>query len=114
VNRSAMSRLSGAVVVAALVAGLAPIAGAALADGDYVIQLASVKSEERAHKAWAEMQAKHAQLLGDLQLMVQTAEIAGQGTFYRMQAGPFPNEATAEDMCLQLRAAKLDCLVRKR
>ena len=107
-TRSAMSRLSGLMVAVWLAAG------PALAEGIFFVQLASLKSEERARKAWSELQAKHAELLGDLALTVQSTEVAGRGTFYRLQTGPFPNRATAEDMCQQLRTAKLDCLVRQR
>ena len=33
------------------------------------------------------------------------------GIFYRVRIGPFPNKATAQDMCWQIKAAKLACLV---
>ena len=113
-NRSATRNLSSLMAAIGLAAVLAPAAGPALAEGSYIVQLASVKSEERARQAWSQLQAKHAELLGDMELTVQSAEVTGRGTFYRMQTGPFPNQATAEDMCQQLRAAKLDCLVAQR
>ena len=46
--------------------------------------------------------------------MLQRADLGERGIFFRMQTGPFPNRATAQDMCLQLKAAKLDCIVKLR
>lgn len=91
-------------------AGLAPAAGA---EG-YVIQLASVQSEERAREEWVRLQRLHPDLLGDMILSLQSAEVGDRGTFYRLRTGPFPNQATAEDMCWQLRAVQLECLVIQR
>ncbi len=36
---------------------------------------------------------------------------AGGAPRYRVRIGPFPNKATAQDMCWQIKAAKLACLV---
>ena len=85
--------------------------GPALAAGAYFVQLASVKSEDGARKEWARMRRAHPDLLGDLELSVQTADLGERGVFYRIRTGPFPNRATAQDMCWQIKAAKLDCLV---
>lgn len=114
VTRFAITSLSSLMRAVALAVALVPVAGAALAEDAYFVQLASVKSAERASKAWAELQAKHAELLGDLELTVRSIDVAGRGTFYRIQTGPFPNRTTAEDMCQQLRAAKLECLIAQR
>jgi len=88
--------------------------GATIAAGDFLIQLASLTSPEAAQKAWGGLQKKHPGLLGDMALTVQEADIAGKGKYYRVQAGPLPNRATADDMCAQLKAAKQDCIVVKR
>ncbi len=50
-------------------------------------------------------------MLGDLTLEVQRADLGDRGIFYRIRSGPFPNRATARDMCAQIKAAKLGCLV---
>ncbi len=50
-------------------------------------------------------------MLGDLTLAVQRADLGDRGIFYRVRSGPFPNRATAQDLCAQIEAAKLDCLV---
>jgi cell division septation protein DedD len=85
--------------------------GPALAAGDYFVQLASVRSDQDARKGWARMQKAHAELLADLVLSVQRADLGDRGIFYRIRIGPFPNRATAQDMCGQIKATKLACLV---
>ena len=99
-----------------LIAGILSVfaAGAAQAAGDYFLQLASVKSEQAAKGEWVRLQKSHAEILGGMDLNVQSADLGEQGVFYRIQTGPFPNKATAEDLCWQLRAAKQDCLVIRR
>jgi cell division septation protein DedD len=82
--------------------------------GKYFLQLASVKSEERARGEWTRLQKVHADILGDMTLALQTADLGDQGIYYRIQTGPFPTQATAQDMCWQLRAEKQDCLVLRR
>ncbi len=86
-------------------------AGPALAAGNYFVQLASVRSDESARKEWTRLQKVHPALLDDLALEVQRADLGDRGIFYRIRTGPFPNRATAQDMCAQIEAAKLACLV---
>ncbi|MFQ6019000.1 MAG: SPOR domain-containing protein [Kiloniellaceae bacterium] len=79
--------------------------------GPYVIQLASVKSAAAAEGEWSRLQKSHPDLLGDMELTVQEADLGARGIFFRIRTGPFPNLTTAKDMCWQLRAENLDCLV---
>ena len=77
----------------------------------YMVQIASLKSLQAANNEWARLQSSYRDLLGDLDLTIETVELGARGTFYRVQTGPFPNRATAQDMCWQIRSQKLDCLV---
>ncbi len=95
----------------ALLCAVALGGGPALAAGDYFVQLASVKSDDSARKEWLRLRKAHAELFGDLALDVQRADLGDRGIFYRIRTGPFPNRATAQDMCAQIKAAKLACLV---
>ncbi len=101
--------LAGLLWAVAGVAGLG--SGQALAAGRYFVQLASVKSDAGARKEWGRMQRVHPDLLGDLELSVQSADLGERGMFFRIRTGPFPNRATAQDICWQIKAAKLGCLV---
>ena len=85
----------------------------AQAAGSYVLQLAAYTSEGAIAPAWTQLQKSHPELLGDMQRFVQQVDVNGK-TYYRLQVGPFPNRATALDVCAQLKARKQDCLVVKR
>ncbi len=98
-------------IIPALLIAVAWGAGPALAAGDYFVQLASVKSDQSARQEWTRLRKAHPALLGDLALEVQRADLGDRGIYYRIRTGPFPNRATAQDMCAQIKAAKLDCLV---
>jgi cell division septation protein DedD len=103
--------MSGRILFVAVSCALALGCGQARAAGDYFVQLASVKSDDAARTEWSRMQRAHPDLLGDLDLLVQSADLGDRGVFYRIRTGPFPNRATAQDMCWQIKAAKLGCLV---
>ena len=104
-----MNKLRRIVPAALLIAALA--AGPALAAEDYFVQLASMKSDDGARKEWSRLLKIHSELFGDLALDVQRADLGDRGIFYRVRTGPFPNRATAQDMCSQIKAVKLGCLV---
>lgn len=80
----------------------------------FVLQLASLKAKERASGEWSRLQKSFPGLLADRQLVVLSVDLAGRGTFYRVQAGYFPDRASAEAACKQLKAKRQDCLVTKR
>ena len=86
---------------------------AAVEDGDFVIQLASVTSDDAARKEWARLRKSFPDLLGDMNLAVQRATVKGT-EYYRVQTGPFPSRATALDMCAQLKAKNQPCIVQQR
>ena len=83
------------------------------AQGSYVLQLGSFNSSEVGQKAWSSFQKSYPDLLGGMSLFLQEAKVKGN-TYHRVQAGPFPNRATAMDLCAQLKSRKQDCLVIKR
>ena len=78
------------------------------------IQLASLKSAESAAGEWSRLQKAHPDLLGAMALVVQAATLDNRGTYFRVQTGPFPSRATAEDMCWQLKEKQQDCVVIQR
>ncbi len=86
---------------------------AAIQKGDYVIQLASVTSSDAASKEWSRLQRTFPSLLGDMDLAVQEATVKGT-LYHRVQTGPFPSRATAQDMCAQIKAKNQACIVQRR
>lgn len=86
---------------------------AAVKDGDYVIQLASVTSSNAATDEWSRLQKRFPGLLADMKLAVQEATVKGT-LYHRVQTGPFPSRATAQDMCAQIKTQKQPCIVQRR
>ncbi|KLN61444.1 hypothetical protein WH96_07425 [Kiloniella spongiae] len=81
--------------------------------GQYVLQLASLKSKEGAMTEWKNMQRKLSDLLSSKQPIIEKASISDVGVRYRLQTGPFDNKKAASDFCSKLKSAKRDCLVKK-
>ena len=77
----------------------------------YRVQLGAYRSAERAMEGWETLLRDHREILGDLDPVVMTAEIAGSGMFHRLQAGPLATEADAEGLCQRLEDAGAGCLV---
>lgn len=87
----------------------APAAGKAA--GEFAVQLVSLKDAGAAKKEWRRLQGVFPDLLGDKSLLLQTADVAGVGTVYRLRAGPFATRDKAAKFCAQLKSKQQDCLV---
>jgi cell division septation protein DedD len=82
----------------------APVAAAASASssGPVAVHLASFRSEERARTGWTELQGQHPALKG-MEPRITRIDLPGQGTFYRLLAGPVTDKAAAEALCRTLK-----------
>ncbi len=102
-------QLQQAVATTEVVAAPAPVPAS---DGDsaWRVQLAALDREYDTGPAWELIKARHPALLSELRLHVETAQLA-HGTFHRVQAGPVPTQADAQQLCSQLVLADQDCLV---
>ena len=83
-----------------------PIAGGAA----WRIQLASLNSRNDTEAEWTRLQQANRDLLRGLTLHVQQADLS-KGTFYRVQAGPLVDQATAASLCNSLKSRNQDCLI---
>ena len=82
------------------------------ADGNYKIQLASLRSNVAVAQSWKRLVKANKDLLGELQLTITRRDLgSAKGVFFRMQAGPLPDAGTARDLCSRLKQRRLDCLV---
>jgi len=81
------------------------------ATGEFAVQLVSLKDRGAAQREWGRLQGVFPQLLGDMSLLLQSADVAGVGTVYRLRAGPFVTRAKAAKVCAQLKSKQQDCLV---
>ncbi len=78
----------------------------------YRVQLAAVRSQERAKQEWARLTKKHSDLLGGFSLTVVKADLGPKkGIFYRLRAGPVPSEDAARRLCTLLAKRKVGCLI---
>lgn len=68
----------------------------------HYVQLSSVREESAAQSAWSGMQKKYG-VLQDAAYRVQKADLGARGTFYRLQAGPFP-EDYANQVCTAIKS----------
>ena len=93
---------------AALPAPIAPRGGA---DAGFALHLASLKSAGGAAREWASLQRNFPGLLGDMSLTLEQVDLGDRGVFQRVLAVPFPNKATALDLCAQILAAQQYCQV---
>jgi len=93
-------------VTAALTATATP------ATTDYRIQLAALRTHERAETEWKRQKKAHPDILGALQLFVVRVDLGGdKGVFYRLRAGPLKDRATAKTLCGELAKRNVGCLV---
>lgn len=90
-------------------AGISPTIVAA-ADGRYRVQLAAVREEEDAKRAWALFQEQLGSLITGLQPYFERAETSN-GIFYRVQVGPFAETAEADRVCIELKKQSASCFV---
>lgn len=99
------------------VASAAPAASAAptpaastVPAGSYVIQIASLPTQEEAQKSYSNLSSKFASVIGGRPVDIKAADIAGKGTFYRVRivAG---SRDDAIALCTRYKAAGGSCLV---
>ncbi|MCH8835441.1 MAG: SPOR domain-containing protein [Proteobacteria bacterium] len=89
-----------------------PAKGAGKAPPAYRVQLAAVRSLERAQGEWDRLRRKNTDLLGKLALSVVKADLGPKkGVFYRLRAGPLADEAAARALCAKLASRKVGCLI---
>ena len=78
----------------------------------YKVQLAAVRSLERAQGEWERMRRKNSDLLGNLSLSVVKVDLGPEkGVVYRLRAGPVTDKAAARALCAKLARQKMGCLV---
>jgi uncharacterized protein len=82
--------------------------------GRFVLQLASLPSQDEAERAGAALKTRYAELLGKLDLTIHRVDLGGsKGVWYRVFAGPLAGHDEAVHLCERLRAAAkpADCFV---
>ncbi len=84
-----------------------PVSGIA-----YQVQIAAVRSRERAVSEWTRLKQLHGDLLEDYSLNVVRVDLGStKGIFYRLRAGPIAWEDVAKSLCKNLIKRKVGCLI---
>ncbi len=91
----------------------APNGRVAALDGAYRIQLAAVRDEADARRAWDLFLVDLGPVLKGVQPFIERAATAN-GVFYRVQVGPFASLQQAELLCDQLKQRNASCFVIRR
>ena len=82
-------------------------------DGDFRIQLAAVRGQADARRAWELFVRDLGPVLAGIEPIFERADTAN-GVFYRVQIGPFASQQAAESLCEQLKQHNASCFVIRR
>jgi cell division septation protein DedD len=87
-----------------------PTAAADVPVSGFGIQVASLRSEDSARATWKKLLAAHPDLLGDLNIHIERADLGEKGVYYRLQAGSLASLDEARALCGKLKDVKVGCL----
>lgn len=90
---------------------VAPPAVASAASGTFRVQLGAVRDEPAARAEWNRLKQRHGDVLGNLELDVERADLGERGIFFRVRGGPLAEEAAARRICDTLKTRNVGCLV---
>jgi SPOR domain len=82
-------------------------------DGDFRIQLAAVRGQADARRAWELFARDLGPALRGIEPIFERADTVN-GVFYRVQIGPFARQEAAESLCEQLKQHNASCFVIRR
>jgi sporulation related protein len=74
------------------------------------VQLAAVRAQDDARRAWADLAGRLGSLVADYEPFYERAETVN-GVFYRIQLGPFASEQTADRLCVEVQRRNASCFV---
>jgi cell division septation protein DedD len=80
------------------------------AAGKYRLQVGIVSSRDEAEQITSRLRAEHAQAIGTAAPAIDEVTF-GNGTFYRVQVGPYASAAEPGQFCTALKPKGYDCLV---
>ena len=79
----------------------------------FMVQLASFRAKSDAEKEWSNLSRRYAKILSKYQYTITSKNIEGKGLFYRLQVGPFGNEAEAIKICKSFKESRINCITVK-
>ena len=89
----------------------APVASA----GEYVVQVAALRSQADANEAWTQLNNKVGDMISTrMYADINRTDRGERGIFYRLRVAGFASKAAASDFCTRLKSRSQDCLVVRR
>ncbi|WP_157775544.1 SPOR domain-containing protein [Hartmannibacter diazotrophicus] len=77
----------------------------------YVVQIASVTSQDQATATAKRLQSRYSGVIGNMPTDIQRADLGAKGIYYRVRVGPVSSREEAIRICTDLKAAGGSCLV---
>ena len=77
----------------------------------FALHLSSVRDEDAARAVWSRLQAEFPGLLGERKLLIRPVDIEGQGRYFRVLTGSFPERTEAKALCRRFEPHAQYCAV---
>ncbi len=100
-----------AAVAEASTPAAAPSTAEAAPQGKVMIQLGSFRSKDQAAREWITIQQMDKGILSNMRPAVEKADLGTRGVYFRLKTGPYASKAAAKQICNELAALKLPCIV---
>jgi hypothetical protein len=83
------------------------------ANGNYIVQVASHKTQEEAQNAWSALRQQYSSIFGARNADIRRVDLGDRGTFYRAMVGPMSRDQ-ANALCQNLKTQGAGCIVQTR
>jgi len=86
-----------------------------LAYGDYVVQVASLRSQAQAEQTWERLSANMGELLTSAHFAdIKRIDLGERGIYYRLRVNGLANKQAATLLCSQFKNLEQDCIVTRK
>jgi len=80
--------------------------------GNYVVQVAALRSRSEAETMWNNLTGKMSGILTSNHFSdIKRVDLGSRGIYYRLRVSGLANKTAADQLCQKLKAAKQDCIV---
>jgi len=80
--------------------------------GNYVVQVAALRSQSEAETMWSNLTGKMGTILTASHFYdIKRVDLGSRGIYYRLRVSGIANKAAANQLCQKLKAVKQDCIV---
>ncbi len=83
--------------------------------GDYVVQVASLRSQAQAQQTWSKLSTRMSHILTSSQFAdIKRVDLGERGIYYRLRVSGLADKNAAQRLCSRFKANKQDCIVTKK